>query len=184
MCAVTDRRVARTRAALLGAFRDLLFERGFEHVRIGDIAERANVGRSTCYAHFAGRDEILGASMAPFLAVFSEAAGRDAPPPALQPVLEHLWSRRSLADAIFTGAPRATLVRLLAGMIEAELRNPAPPASLQLPPRLAAIPLAESQLALVHAWLRGRGYCPPPVMAAAFHRSSRAAALALLGSPA
>jgi AcrR family transcriptional regulator len=176
----TDRRVATTRAALLAAFRDLLFERGFETVRIGDIARRANVGRSTCYAHFAGREDLLAAGMAPFLAAFAEAAAGDRLPPALERVLDHLWSRRRLADAIFTGAARVALARALAGMIEAGLRRPAPDRSSGLPPRLAAIALAGFQLALVEAWLRGRGHCPPARMAAALHGASRAAALGLV----
>ena len=54
-----DRRVERTREALLRALRDLLFERGYDGFVVRDIVERANVGRSTFYEHFEGKDEIF-----------------------------------------------------------------------------------------------------------------------------
>ena len=54
-----DRRSARTREALLHVFLDLLFERGYEALSVRDIAARANVGRSTFYEHFAGKDALL-----------------------------------------------------------------------------------------------------------------------------
>ena len=45
-------RKAQTKEALLTAFRDLFFERGYEAIRVGDIIARAGVGRSTFYEHY------------------------------------------------------------------------------------------------------------------------------------
>ena len=50
--APADRRARRSQQALLDALVQLMIEKGFEHTTIADIAERANVGRSTFYAHF------------------------------------------------------------------------------------------------------------------------------------
>ena len=47
-----DRRVNRTRRALKDALCDLILEKGYEHVTVGDVLDRADVGRSTFYAHF------------------------------------------------------------------------------------------------------------------------------------
>jgi AcrR family transcriptional regulator len=53
-----DRRVARTRAALQQAHISLILKRGYEAVTVEDICEAANVGRSTFYAHFTGKDDL------------------------------------------------------------------------------------------------------------------------------
>ena len=54
-----DRRVQRTRALLLSALLDLIVEKGYEEVTVQDIVDRANVGRSTFYAHFLDKRELL-----------------------------------------------------------------------------------------------------------------------------
>src|SRR5690606_22537701 len=54
-----DRRVRRTRQALLQALIELTTEQGYEHVTVQGIAERANVGRTTFYAHFRDKEELL-----------------------------------------------------------------------------------------------------------------------------
>ena len=52
-----DRRIQRTRSALLQAFVSLLLEpRRYDQIKVGDIVERANVGRSTFYEHFRNKD--------------------------------------------------------------------------------------------------------------------------------
>jgi AcrR family transcriptional regulator len=54
-----DRRVDRTQRALRAALLDLVQERGWDAVSIRDICERADVGRSTFYVHFARKDDLL-----------------------------------------------------------------------------------------------------------------------------
>lgn len=53
-----DRRVARTRAALQQAHVSLILKKGYEAVTVEDICKAANVGRSTFYAHFTGKDDL------------------------------------------------------------------------------------------------------------------------------
>ncbi|HEX6779798.1 MAG TPA: TetR/AcrR family transcriptional regulator [Ktedonobacterales bacterium] len=50
-----DPRVKRTRQLLQQAFLGLLQEKGFSHISIQDITERATVNRGTFYAHFADK---------------------------------------------------------------------------------------------------------------------------------
>ena len=175
-----DRRVARTRDALLVAFRELVFADGYENVTVCGIVARANVGRSTFYEHFTGKEDILRASMSQFLIVFAACIDAETPPQRLLPVLDHLWSNRRLTDAIFTGSARAILARTLATMVEARLAQMTDGSGLAIPVRLAGIQLAEGQLALVEAWMRGKAHCAAPKLAAALYTSSRAAARALL----
>jgi AcrR family transcriptional regulator len=55
----TDRRVSRTRRLMLDALMALIEERGYENITVQDILDRADVGRSTFYAHFRDKDELL-----------------------------------------------------------------------------------------------------------------------------
>ena len=59
-----DRRVARTRKALKDALTDLILERGYEALTVQDVIDRADVGRSTFYAHFLDKDDLLMAILA------------------------------------------------------------------------------------------------------------------------
>jgi AcrR family transcriptional regulator len=59
-----DRRVARSRRALKEALTDLILERGYEAVTVQDVIDRADVGRSTFYAHFLDKDDLLMAILA------------------------------------------------------------------------------------------------------------------------
>ncbi len=53
-----DRRVARTRATLHHALLRLIVERGYDAISVQDICEAADIGRSTFYAHYTGKDDL------------------------------------------------------------------------------------------------------------------------------
>jgi AcrR family transcriptional regulator len=54
---VMDRRAARTRRALHGALMSLILRKGHEAITVQDIVDEADVGRSTFYAHYAGKSQ-------------------------------------------------------------------------------------------------------------------------------
>jgi AcrR family transcriptional regulator len=54
-----DRRLRRTRQLLCDAFLALLQEKRYEAITVQDIVDRADVARSTFYAHYAGKDDLL-----------------------------------------------------------------------------------------------------------------------------
>ncbi|MBW3112473.1 TetR/AcrR family transcriptional regulator [Bacillus sp. MCCB 382] len=54
-----DRRVQKTQEAIKGAFIQLMSEKGFDHITIQDISDRANVGRRTIYDHYLDKFDIL-----------------------------------------------------------------------------------------------------------------------------
>ena len=172
---ILESRGERSRAAILRAFVDLLFRDGFEHISVQAIVAQAAIARSTFYEHFSCKDDVLCASMGQFFEVLAECVSKQDQPAELAHVLGHFWENRRLTDAIFAGTARRILALSLSEIIEARLRD----RRLLLPHRLAAIHLAEAQLALVENWLRGRAFARVEEMATAVHQSSRASANAL-----
>ena len=54
-----DRRIRRTRRLLIEALIALIMEKGYSKLTVQDILDRADVGRSTFYAHFRDREALL-----------------------------------------------------------------------------------------------------------------------------
>ena len=55
---------ARTQSLVLGAFYDLIIERGYDGFTVRDLIDRADVGRSTFYEHFENKDDVFERSVA------------------------------------------------------------------------------------------------------------------------
>ena len=53
-----DRRIPRTRAMLQHALISLILKKDYEEITIQDICDAANIGRSTFYAHYTGKDDL------------------------------------------------------------------------------------------------------------------------------
>ncbi len=58
-----DRRVQRTRQLLNDALMSLIVEKGYEAITVQNIIDRANLGRSTFYAHYRDKEDLLLSGM-------------------------------------------------------------------------------------------------------------------------
>ena len=54
-----DRRQKKTRKEIFGAFTALLSQKRFHQITVGEIIDKANVGRATFYAHFETKEFLL-----------------------------------------------------------------------------------------------------------------------------
>jgi AcrR family transcriptional regulator len=70
--AVLDRRVQKTLQLLQNALVELIPERGYDAVTIQEILDKANVGRSTFYAHYENKDQLLHSILIRLNEVFEE----------------------------------------------------------------------------------------------------------------
>ncbi len=178
-----DRRVERTRLAILGAFRDLVLTRGYDLISVRDVVDTAGVGRSTFYEHFDDKDDLFQESLRPLLSVLAEVIGDGRAPHALAMVITHFGHNRRLARAMMAGSPRRLMSRFLAELFEEKLTAAAREtraARPLVPTPLIAAHLAEAQLGLIGAWLSGKSGCTPEAVAHALHVSTRASVAALL----
>ena len=54
-----DRRQRKTREAIFNAFISLLSKKNFDNITVGEIIEKADIGRATFYSHFRTKDFLL-----------------------------------------------------------------------------------------------------------------------------
>jgi AcrR family transcriptional regulator len=144
-----DRRSARTRKAIVSAFVALLFERRYDSIRVSEVIEKADVGRSTFYEHFRSKDDLLRKSMEGLLSMIADAASPEPDEARLTFAVAHFWENRRLARAVLTPPLGASVRRLLEGLIEQRLEDEPHLA------RMRAVQIAGAQFALLEAWTRG-----------------------------
>lgn len=68
-----DRRAARTKKALHEALMALILRKGYEAITVQDIIDEADVGRSTFYSHYTGKDDLLRSGFQRLRAELAEA---------------------------------------------------------------------------------------------------------------
>jgi AcrR family transcriptional regulator len=177
-----DRRTERTRAALMRAFIDTLLAEGYEAITVERVAERANVGRSTFYMHYTGKEEILRQSMKNPSSLLAAMIGNVVAPEHVKHQLEHFHAQRRLNHVFFEGAVRAIWISCLAGLIEPRLatlvRHVRARPILPLP--LIATQIAEAQLALIANWLVARPSLKAEIIGEALTVSTQGLLAALL----
>ena len=175
-----DRRIDRTRQQLFAAFAVLVLKREYDRMTVADIAQQANVGRSTFYEHFESKDDILEQSLSRIFAALADTVGGNVDLETLRFVVDHLWENRKLASAMIVGSTRSLTLRMLSNLFESRLRSRVDGARRGVPLRMIADHLAGAQLALLAAWFENRTPCGSEQICRALNASANASASALL----
>ncbi|WP_205825684.1 TetR/AcrR family transcriptional regulator [Microbispora catharanthi] len=171
----SDRRVRRTRKAVQQALVELILEKGYEAVTVTDLINRANVGRSTFYAHFTDKQDVLFSNLDELSSLLRLApASRPGPLFAFSlPMFEHLHEQRRLARALLGrrggSAVMARGEQILATIVRDELLAAFPPRST--PPDsldLMVTCVVGAFMALLRKWVDGELTATPAEMDAAF----------------
>ena len=126
-----DRRSRRTRQLIGDALVELLLEKRFEDITVQDILERADVGRTTFYAHYMDKEDLLMSEIEHLfhrMADRAQAAGGS--PHGMLPSLElfrHVQEQRRLMQAFAWSKSDVThpqnLQRWFKSLIEENLRS-------------------------------------------------------------
>jgi AcrR family transcriptional regulator len=74
---LVERKQRQARQRIVQAAEELFLERGFDDVSVGDIAERAEVGRTTYFRHFGDKQEVVFAREQELLDSIAGAAQPD-----------------------------------------------------------------------------------------------------------
>jgi AcrR family transcriptional regulator len=179
----TDRRSLRSQAALRSALIELLEHRDYDAITVQDIVDKANVGRSTFYAHCSGKDDLLRLSVRLLRAEL--VAARDAaqgPGDAAGrvfgfslPVLEHVFSHRRLYPAIAHGRAREVFMSELRStvseLVRAEL--PVAPGRGDLPPEATVEYFVGAFMAMLGWWIEHKARHPAAALDGAFQDLAR-----------
>ena len=160
----TERRVARTKAAIEDAFVQLVLERGYDRVAVEDIADRADLARATFYAHYPNKEAVL-------LSVFNRlvedlmerisyqdgpwnAVRRD----AVQTAFRHAADQPDLYRACMSDArTRQAYLSILSRYTEQNFRDRLDALGHQprIPVPVMARAFVGAQVAILEAWLAG-----------------------------
>lgn len=162
--AESDRRIRRTRRALHEALIGLILEKGYVRVTVQDILDRADVGRSTFYAHYRDKEALLLTS---FDGLHDDlrghldrmAPGRPPPDPAYPAlvIFEHAHQHRRVYSAL-CGRQGGNVVyghlhSLIGDLLREHLRPHLAAAGSDLPPEIAAEFLTSAALGLLIWWV-------------------------------
>ena len=108
---LVERKRRQARQRIIQAAEELFRARGFDNVSVGDIAERAEVGRTTFFRHFGDKQEVVFAKEQELLEMIAAAGQADDTPAArsateaveqLRPILLALCAQATADPEAYT----------------------------------------------------------------------------------
>jgi AcrR family transcriptional regulator len=175
-----DRRVRRTRKLLHDAFISLTVEKGYEKTTIQDILDRADVGRSTFYAHYRDKAALLTTS---FDSMHEELQRQLADVPASTPIdvalpaallFEHAYRNQRVYRALCGHQGGAVVQRhlrwLIGDLLREHLRPEFSGSDTKVPADIAAEFYTSAALGLLVWWI-AHDFCNGPTWLAATYRA-------------
>jgi AcrR family transcriptional regulator len=185
-----DRRSQRTQQALIDALLALLAVKHYDEISINDIIDRANVGRSTFYAHYQAKDDLLKSGLERALDMLVRHLSFDEGDRGLQldttPLFLHAKGHYEIYRTLVWGSGFDLLTRdghaaLSARFQErfALLLSGKPEPSLPLP--VLSYAMAGTLLILLKWWLDNKMPYPPEYMDQIFQQLVMPGARNILG---
>lgn len=176
-----DRRSRRTRQALHQALIRLIVERGYDEITVGDIAEAADTGRSTFYAHFTDKDDLLRSAGSYLKQVLvkeheAEAERGDHPDDRLlgfsQFMTAHLYEQRQIFHALMRGQGGPIFLDMIRDVLCEIVRKELPASSNgeALEREVAVQFVVGGYITVVTWWLRSGAKQDPSTVEAAFRK--------------
>ena len=194
----TDLRIRRTHKFLQEAMIELVTEKGFDAITVGDIGERAMINRATFYRHYQDKYDLV-------VTIFEEAANHmveDMKPfhkdidagrkvEIWNQLFEHVAEHAKLYRAMLgkNGSPwfaarmREHIIKLI---LENERRwkhqvKPSQPIDPAMPPELPVVQLSHVLIGTIVWWLESEKHYTPRQMATWFYRFAFYGYLSALG---
>ena len=194
-----DLRVRRTRKLLQKALLDAASEKGFAHVTVRDIAERAMVNRATFYRHYEDKYDLLAHYIEELSELIDSNEGEasagdqplpslDTPPPGLAKLLRHMQANADFyrvmlgkqGDPTFCAQSFRNYIEQGCHRI---LSTQAPKSDPSRPPiDLTVNYLIHAGIGAIVWWLENDQPCSPEQMAVWLYQLSRASINVSLGS--
>ena len=178
-----DRRVARSREALHQALRSLIIERGYDAITVENICERANVGRSTFYAHFTSKDDLKRRGLehlrnelleqqrnAASSLVETNVRGLAFTLTMFEHARDHIHLYRALVGSRGGAIALTTIRQTLCEIVRGELAEIRGKDSHGTPRELAVEYIVGAYMAVLTWWLDGGAKLPPQRINAMFQR--------------
>jgi AcrR family transcriptional regulator len=175
----TDNRVRRTRNALGDALIALMQERPFDDITVQDILDRAQIGRSTFYAHYRDKNDLFLSDAEDFLELMSNLLVRKKEPSKrivpVRELLTHFAEMRPLVSALHESDKMRDFVELghgyFARAIDSRLADL--PESREIDPKQRAAmsqAFAGAFLSMATWWMTQPSPSTPEEMDEMFHR--------------
>jgi len=157
-----DRRIQRTRRTLQDALLELMVEKGYDAITVQDVIDRANVGRSTFYAHFQDKEDLFLSSFEILRAEF-ETHLANAPQAGASPwdislmLFEHARDNHRLYKALSGQQGGSIALKHIPKYLTALLRDHLKPQmagkNASIPAEIVAHYLVSAFIALLTWWL-------------------------------
>jgi AcrR family transcriptional regulator len=197
----TDLRIRRTHKFLQEAMIELITEKGFDTITVGDIAERAMINRATFYRHYQDKYDLVAKifedtanELAENMKSFHKDPGQskmENPPEIWIQFFEHVADHARLYRAMlgkngsswFAARMREHTMKL---MLEQERQwkhqmEPRQPIDPAMPQELPGMQLSHVLIGTIVWWLESETSYTPRQMAAWFHRFAFYGYLSALG---
>jgi AcrR family transcriptional regulator len=168
-----DRRQRKTREAIFRAFTGLLKEESYGKITVQRIIDRADIGRTTFYAHFETKDALLESFCADIFGhVFSEGLGREETHDfsrsrdlraRLTHVLYHLQEHMEYLPGILSGESRDVFMGFFKEHLRELFSGVAAPGAASVPQDYVLNRLVCDFAETVQWWSRNSRYSPEEI---------------------